>query len=248
VKPQTFRHFPCHLSVLFSFLLLVPGRPLYCQSLSNDQSKTRDSVRAVPERARLLIEQVRTASFPELSTTEIQVRILESKSDFFRSRLRLPDFFLRGKIRYVIKVNPEVFELQAPEEGLKAIMAHELGHVAYLKKKKRIQLLGMARLVSERFTADFERRTDLEAVSRGYGEGLKVFRQWLYQHIPEAKLREKKQNYFSPAEIETLLSKIQACPELLEYWLKHPPRNLLEIENQPQACQNLSPMTGRSRR
>jgi hypothetical protein len=194
------------------------------------------------------MERVRDASFPELRNTEIQVRILKSNSDFFRSRLRFPDFFLRRKIRYVIKVNPEIFQLEAPEEGLEAIMAHELSHVAYLQKKKRLELLGMARLISGRFTSNFERRTDLEAISRGYGEGLESFRLWLYPHIPQAKLNEKRLNYFSPVEIAALLSKVRACPELLEYWLRHPPRNLPEIEKQPLDCQNLLPMSGISRR
>ena len=179
------------------------------------------------------MEQVREASYAELGTVEIQVRILKNESDFFRTRLRLPDFLLRRKIRYVIKVNPEVFERQAPEEGLKAIMAHELAHVACLKKKKRVQLLGMARLVSAKFAAGFERRTDLEAISRGYGQGLKAYREWLYHHIPEQKLKEKKQNYFSPEEIEAITSKTRECPKLLEYWSRKPPRDLQEIEKPP---------------
>jgi len=179
------------------------------------------------------MEQVRETSYAELRTADIQVRILKNESDFFRTRLRLPDFFLRRKIRYVIKVNPEVFEGQAPEEGLKAIMAHELAHVAYLKKKKRLQLLGTARLVSAKFAAGFERRTDLEAISRGYGEGLKAYREWLYHHVPEQKLKEKKQNYFSPAEIEALTSKTRECRKLFEYWSRKPPRDLREIEKTP---------------
>ena len=36
-------------------------------------------------------------------------------------------------------------------------------------------------------------------------------------------------NYFSPEEIDAILSATQARPELLAYWLKHVPRNLKEI-------------------
>jgi hypothetical protein len=197
------------------------------------------------------MEEVQAASFPELSATEIQVRLLESQSDFFRTRLRFPDFFLRAKIRFVVEVNPKVFELEAPQEGLQAIMAHELGHVAYLKKRKRLQLLAMVRLVSERFAASFERRTDLEAIARGYGEGLRAYRQWLYAHVSGKKLKEKQQNYFSPAEIEVLMFKIRGCPDLIEYWYRNPPRNLQEIETNPpkvRCCQNQLPINGISRR
>jgi hypothetical protein len=177
------------------------------------------------------MEQVRSTSYPELSSTQIQIRKMNSEADFFRARLRFPDFFFQGTIRYVITVDPRVFELLAPEAGVRAIMAHELGHVAYLKKRNRLQLLGMVALISNSFTMRFERRTDLEAISRGYAEGLKTYRQWLYQNVPRTKLREKQERYFSPAEIEMLVLEIGKCPGLLQVWTKNPPLNLGEIED-----------------
>ena len=229
----------------FLLFLFVPRHLLGCQKLTsssrqaasqtlkNSSPKTEHSIQPELERMRLLMQQVREASYVELKDVEIEVRTMKNESDFFRARLRFPDFFFRRRIRYIIKVNPKVLELQAPEEGLKAIVAHELGHVAYLEKRNRLQLLGMVRLVSGNFTARFERRTDLEAISRGYAEGLKAYRQWLYQHVPRKKLNEKQQNYFSPAEIETLISQTKNCPGLVQYWRKNPPRNLKEIEEEP---------------
>ena len=83
----------------------------------------------------------------------------------------------------------------------------------------------------------FERRADLEAISRGYAEGLKTYRQWLYQHVSGTKLgtklKEKQQTYFSPTEIDVPASVIETCPGLLQFWMKNPPLNLKEIEEEP---------------
>jgi hypothetical protein len=40
---------------------------------------------------------------------------------------------------------------------------------------------------------------------------------------------EKKRDYFSPEEINAIVSSAQGHPELLAYWLGHVPRNLKEI-------------------
>jgi len=70
------------------------------------------------ERTGLLIERIRTSSYPELQTTQIQVRSFKSASDFFRARPRIPDFFVKKDLRYVILVNPRAYELEVPEDGV----------------------------------------------------------------------------------------------------------------------------------
>src|SRR5881397_297847 len=82
-----------------------------------------------------------------------------------------------------------------------------------------------------RGTAKFERRTDLEAIHRGYGDGLKSYRTWVYSHIPPNKLPEKLHNYFSPEEIAAIQMKLREQPDLFAYWRKHVPTNLQEIQN-----------------
>ena len=194
------------------------------------------------ERTGLLVERIRTSSYPELQTTQIQVRSFKSASDFFRARPRIPDFFVKKNLRYVVLVNPRAYELEVPEDGVEAIIAHELSHVAYLKKRNRLRLLTMVRLLSKSFAANFERRTDLDAISRGFGEGLKVYRHWLYQHIPQQSLAEKRRNYLSSEEIDAILLRIRQCPQLLDSWLKKPPRNLQEVQRQPiKLCAARSP-------
>ena len=235
VNPQewhvTFR-FPLALLLVANSLCAQDAKPSTSLDQTHCESPRAPELQSALDRTRVLIERIRTASYPELKAAQIQVRSFESASDFFRARPRIPDFFLRKKLRYVIQVNPKACELQVPEYGVKAIMAHELSHVAYLKKRNRLRLLAMVPFLSGGFVRDFERRADMEAISRGYGEGLKAYRQWLYQHIPQKSLAEKRRNYFSPEEINSILLRIRQCPHLLDYWLKKPPRNPPEVQSE----------------
>lgn len=180
------------------------------------------------ERMRSLVGDIVASSFPELRKARIDIQSLESKSDYFEARFGISHFFV-GRMRYRIYVNPKVFEHRAPESGIRAIVAHELAHVLYFHNRRRIQLVGLVRLASKGFTARFERWADLIAISRGYGEGLKEYRHWLYQNVPSSKLLEKHRNYFSPEEIDAILSATQRRPELITYWLQHVPLSLDEI-------------------
>jgi hypothetical protein len=180
-----------------------------------------------------LVDELISVSYPELHDAEIRIKLFQGKSNFFRTRFGIPQFLFGGKMRYIISVNPRVFEWQAPEAGVRAIVAHELAHILYFKQKNRMRHFSLVRLASTKFTARFERRTDLEAISRGYGAGLKKYRQWLYQNIPQKKLLEKRRNYFSPDEIDAILSYSRQRPELLDYWQKHTPRNIQDISQPP---------------
>lgn len=164
---------------------------------------------------------------------EIQIKAFYDDADFFRTRFGLPQFLLGRKMRYLIVVNPRVFEREAPGAGVRAILAHELAHVLYFRQRSRLQLLSLVRLVSKKFTARFERRTDFEAISRGHGAGLKEYRRWLYGQVPCRKLLEKRRNYFSPDEIDAILSLARQRPELMDYWRRYTPRNLREVLQPP---------------
>ena len=69
----------------------------------------------------------------------------------------------------------------------------------------------------------------MEAIARGYGEGLKDYRNWLYQIIPAKNLEEKKRNYFSSEEINLMLEILKTKPETIEKWRKNIPRNKSEL-------------------
>ena len=184
---------------------------------------------AVKETSRLVAEIVK-ASYPELEDANIIVQTFRSSSDYFRARFSVSHFLTFRRLRCIIFVNPQVYEKAAPAGGIRAIIAHELAHAAYYRRRNRFELLGLVRLEAKSFTARFERGADLQAIKRGYGEGLKIYRAWLYQNIPPAKIAAKKRDYFSPEEIDLLLAAIRYKPALMDFWIKKVPRNALEIQ------------------
>jgi hypothetical protein len=133
-------------------------------------------------------------------------------------------------MRYFIEVNPAVLQQQAPTNCVCAILAHELAHILSLSPGNRIRRLGLVRLLSKHYAAKFERGTDLEAINRGYGDGLKNYRSWVYTHIQPNKLPEELRNYFSPEEIAAIEARLQQQPHLFAYWRKQTPMNLQEIQ------------------
>jgi hypothetical protein len=85
---------------------------------------------------------------------------------------------------------------------------HELAHVVDYANGNRVRLLGLIRLASPRFRERFETRTDVEALRRGYAQGLKQYRIWLYQHLSADVLREKRRDYLTPEEIDAIQRQI----------------------------------------
>jgi hypothetical protein len=209
-----------------AMILLVIGLTLFTKVGAMASSADDATV----DRVRRIVEEVKIASFPQLRNTEIEIKLFDSRSDYFQSRFTFTSFLFNKRLRCLLKVNRNVFAHGVPEDGLRAVIAHELGHALYYKSRNRLKLIGLVRLVGKDFTAHFERGTDLQAIIRDYSEGLKSYRRWLYARIPANKLAEKKRNYFSPEEIDALQMKLQAQPELLKQWLKRPPRSLPEIE------------------
>jgi len=181
------------------------------------------------QKTQKIINEVVAKSYPELKNKKIEVKTFQSELDYFQSRFSLGKMLTFQKMRYIIFVNPKVFEKNAPESGIRSIIAHEIAHVLYYSKRNRIELLGLIKLSSKDFTQKFERGADLEAIARGYGSGIKDYRQWLYQNIPQKNLEEKKRNYFSPEEIDLMLEILGQKPEMMEKWRKNIPRNKAEL-------------------
>jgi hypothetical protein len=180
-----------------------------------------------------MVTELRSQSFPELSRVSLRTRSFHSQADYFRTRFSTLRFFLPVRMRYFVEVNPNLFGVQAPPDGVCSVPAHELVHVVALDHGNRIRRLGLVRLMSKSYTARFERKTDLEAIHRGYGDGLKNYRTWLYGHIPASKLAEKRRSYFSPGEIEQIQQRLRNKPELLQYWRKRIPTSLEEVLRDP---------------
>jgi hypothetical protein len=215
------------LLALFSFILSTPGtlNRAFAQAAKPDKSTPEVAIK----QTRLIVEEVIKTSYPELVKADIQVNTFHDDADYFRTLFSFNRFLLGRKMRYFIRVNPRLFELAAPEAGVRAIIAHELGHVLDFQNKNRVKLLRLVRLSSKDYTARFERRTDLQAIARGYAEGLKAYRLWLYRNVPAKKLAEKKRNYFSPEEIDAIQTKLKTNPSLMDHWLKNAPLKLEDI-------------------
>ena len=161
-----------------------------------------------PEWAERLVRQVRSSSFPELLNRHIRVQQFSGSPDYFQARFSISRFLTFRRMNYVIRVNSAAALLAAPEEGKRAIIAHELAHVAYYANGKRLRLLGLIRLASKGFREQFEKRADLEALQRGYAQGLKQYRIWLYQHVSAGVLQEKRRDYLTPEEIDAIQRQI----------------------------------------
>jgi hypothetical protein len=181
-----------------------------------------------------IVEDVRTvkdASFPDLKDIDVATGSFRSEADYFRTRFSVTRFLFLLPMRFRVEVNPMLFSEQPPDHGLCAILAHELVHVTDLRRGNRIRRFGLVRLLSARYTVRFERKTDLEAIALGYGDGLKSYRAWAYGHVPPGKVEEKRRRYLSPEEITAIEQGLRENPELLEYWRKHVPMSLEEAED-----------------
>lgn len=149
-----------------------------------------------------LASSVRAASFPELADAHIELRPFRSPSVYFQARFTWTSFLFHRRLAYVIGFNEDALRRGAAPEALRAVMAHELSHLSYYRQRNRLRLLGLVRLVSPRATARLERETDKDTIRRGYGPGLRLYRQWLYANIPPREVPRKQRTYLTPEEIE----------------------------------------------
>jgi hypothetical protein len=161
-----------------------------------------------PEWGERLVREVRSSSFPELRERDIRVRQFTSSSDYFQARFSIWRFLAVRRMNYVIRVSAAPALVTAPEEGKRAIIAHELAHVAYYANGNRLRLVGLIRLASKGFRERFEKRTDVEALQRGYAQGLRQFRVWLYQNVSPSVQQEKRRDYLTPEEIDAIQRRI----------------------------------------
>ena len=218
-----------------SFFLLILSLAVFnsaAQSVKPQVDAARrlsDGEKSAVAETKNIVAEIVEISYPELKSANISVKTFHSSSDYFRSQFSFSRFLTFRRLQFIIFVNPQVFERNAPIEGIRAIIAHELAHVVYYRRHNRFELLGLVGLESKSFIQRFERGADLQAIKRGYGAGLIEYRQWLYQNIPAEKIAAKKRDYFSPEEIDLILQAIEKKPGLIDFWIKNVPRNLKEI-------------------
>lgn len=195
------------------------------------QTKTIFSQTPIEQTSKI-VNEVIAKSYPELVNTNIKIKTFQSKTDYFKARFSFTNFLTFQKIQTIIFVNPLVFEKNAPENGIRAILAHELAHALYYQGKNRLQLFGLVKLLNGESSAKFERGADLVAIFRGYGKGLIEYREWLYTNIPPQNIAIKKRNYFTPEEINLLILTFEANKSVFERLSKNVPLNLIELEKE----------------
>lgn len=186
---------------------------------------------AAIQSAAKLVEEVRSLSYPEIYQHDLEVKAFKSNSDFFKARFSIARYLTFRRLKTTIFVNPSVFASSVPSENaLRAIIAHELAHALYYTTRNRLRLFGLVRLTGSEFAAQFERKADLVAISRGYGDGLIEYRHWLYENVPQKALRVKKRNYFAPAEIKVLQEILNKDSKSFDKFMRKVPRTLGELE------------------
>ncbi len=189
-----------------------------------------------------LLREIIAEAYPELKDITLTTGNFSESDSFFQSNFEPLSLFSEQPI-YRIEVNPRIWLLSLPPSALKAVLAHELAHTRdyHLGKNAgvhRVQnvlcVINQLRLYES--LRKYEHRTDLQAIFRGYGLGLKQYREWLYPLLNAEALARKQEVYYTPVEIEALMHALSSSEkagkksELLHYWLENVPLNLTEIQ------------------
>lgn len=209
--------------VIFAF-------PTAAQPGQNDKALiTLEKRMSAIQYTRELVNEIIKEAYPELRAEDVTVKSFYSRSNYFKAQFSFSRYFTFRRMRSIIYVNPLVYDRNVPKDGLRAIIAHELAHASYYLNRNRVKLFGLVRLAGAGYTRDFERGADLVAISRGFGEELIVYRQWLYRNVPPEKVVAKERNYFTPDEIKLLIPILEKQPAALRKFYKRVPRNLTEV-------------------
>jgi hypothetical protein len=178
-----------------------------------------------------LLDELVERSFPELAEGRIKLRTFKSESVYFRSRPTIGSFLFSKRLTYLIDVNPRVFELEPPREAVVAILAHELSHSSHYTRSSRWRVVGdLRQFVCSQHMVRFERRTDLDAIDRGYHAGLAQYREWIYAELTPKALAKKRRDYLTPEEIHLVERVRHDHPDLMAEWRREPPRDLAAFE------------------
>ena len=176
-----------------------------------------------------LIEDLVDQSFPELAEARIGVRIRAGRRVLFVSQPHLGSWIAPGQpTTYVIGVSRHALTADLPLVAARGILAHELAHTLSYARG------GSAAIWAAGWTQVWpparirnERRTDLVALARGYGEDLAAYRRWIYGRLDPAALAAKRRTYLTPEGIAA----VERAPATLRArWLRHPPPTLAAIE------------------
>ena len=183
-----------------------------------------------------LVDGLLETSFPELADVNVRISTTSSEIAYFVSQPDFKSLLNPFKQRaYVVRASPRLFTHDGSlpdlsEHAAEAILAHELCHtVDYERGLKNLVKAAWTQLGGDA-EVRAERRTDLEAIQRGFAGGLAEYRRWIYPTLPEEAAQRKREVYFTPEEISAIVAALDENPALLDIWMRDPPLSLEDIQ------------------
>ncbi len=158
------------------------------------------------EDLRQIVDEVRTAHFPELAGKTLPFVDCTSKSYFFQASIQKSALLLAKK-KYFLEVNKLLLDCPPTRDGLRAIVTHELTHFQDYERMSvgSVIKLGARYSSNKSYRRNYERETDLHALALGEGRGLIEYREWLYARLSPKDLFLKRYYYLTPEEILEIL-------------------------------------------
>jgi hypothetical protein len=172
-----------------------------------------------------LANDVLRSGYPELRGARLRIRTFNEDGFFFQCKPALANVVRKtSRDRYTIEVNPAALDGTLTAAAVRGVLAHEIAHGLNTHENGLCGFvaLGMSFLSTSHLHKD-ERQTDLEAIARGYGDGLAAYRVWVYTKLTPEQLVVKQATYYQPDEIALMQQTLQASPDLIHTWRKTPP-------------------------
>ena len=219
----TFLFFSTLAHANMDFYLAGPSKhEIIAQSSKQElcpNSTTKDEIN-------LIVSNLISEHFPSLiesfKDNRIKIREFENDSYFLKTFFKL-GHILKEKRLYYLDINTKLYDCAPPKLALKAILAHELRHIADYKDSSSIQLIRLGlRMIGKKSRSRYERETDYHVMELGLSEGIREYRLWIYKRLSEKSLKKKKCFYYTPEEINRFL---QGEVDFSDYFNKYCKKN-----------------------
>lgn len=173
-----------------------PG-PLTCPELLDGGPVALDEAAL-----QVVVDRMRDNLFPELEGVRITLMPNTSDTSYFSANLEIATLESPPRERsYLLHYSTLQFADPPPADAVTAILAHELKHVRDYTELDSQQMVDFGiRYATEPISA-YERQTDEHALQLDCGEGLILFREWLYDHVTPEVEAQKRIDYYTPEEI-----------------------------------------------
>lgn len=135
---------------------------------------------------------------------QIKYEEFEGDEYFLGTFPRLSNAFKKNstKRRAKLKVNKSIFQCAPSDNALRAILIHEAKHLLdYFSLNFTGYLKLLNAYTDSHRRAKYERSTDLYVLEKGFKEGLKEYREWIYLRLKPEEIKTKQCFYLTANEI-----------------------------------------------